>query len=194
MGGGAAPGAAVASPAATSAAASEPADSLFARLVEFRDLLVGDLGGGEAVIAELPPQPGDRVLDLGGDGETTRRLACLVGSGGTAIAVDASELEVIAPEGPFDLIFSRLGLGPLASRRRALGQMRAALRPGGRLCAVHRGEEGTAETVCEALRRARFERVYRQRCDCSPNGGAEPLWLIGAVNMRTGQRRAPPGR
>ena len=39
-----------------------------------------------------PPQPGDRVLDIGcGFGDTTQRLAALVGPTGAAVGVDVAQ-------------------------------------------------------------------------------------------------------
>ena len=134
---------------------------LFESFTKFRDLVTGGLGAhGEAALAAHPPQSGDRVLDLGcGFGDTTRRLAELVGPEGEALGLDVSkpfiELAVSeAEDGPgnvsfavadvqvgelgdgFDYAFSRMGLMFFASPVAALRNVRTALRPGGRLCAV----------------------------------------------------------
>ena len=40
----------------------------------------------------FPPQPGQRVLDIGcGFGDTTQQIAALVGPEGEAVGIDASE-------------------------------------------------------------------------------------------------------
>src|SRR5262245_32757821 len=66
---------------------------LFDRFVEYRDLVVVGLAQhGEAAMKLHPPKPGDRVLDVGcGFGDTTQRLAGLVGSESEAVGVDVSE-------------------------------------------------------------------------------------------------------
>ena len=107
-----------------------------------------------------PPRPGDRVIDLGcGFGDTTQRLAELVGPEGAAFGVDVSEpfIELARREaegGPanvsfavanvqvgdlgdgYDYAFSRMGLMFFANPVVALRNVRSALAPGGRLCAV----------------------------------------------------------
>ncbi|HEX6754176.1 MAG TPA: class I SAM-dependent methyltransferase [Solirubrobacterales bacterium] len=135
---------------------------LFDRFVRYRDLVAAGLGAhGEAALAAHPPQPGDRVIDLGcGFGDTTQRLAELVGPGGEALGVDVSEpfIEVARREAEeagvgnarfavadvqvaefgetFDYAFSRMGIMFFASPVQALRNVREALAPGGRLCAV----------------------------------------------------------
>jgi SAM-dependent methyltransferase len=134
---------------------------LFERFVEFRSIVTDGLGAhGEVALAAHPPRPGDRVLDIGcGFGDTTRRLAELVGDGG-ALGVDVSEpfIEKARQEadqdgaanlefrvedvqtgelgGPFDYAFSRMGIMFFANPVQALRNVRLALAPGGQLCAV----------------------------------------------------------
>ncbi|MGD9734321.1 MAG: class I SAM-dependent methyltransferase [Solirubrobacterales bacterium] len=133
---------------------------LFELFVRYRPIVAAGLGAhGEAALAAHPPAPGDRVLDLGcGFGDTTRRLAELVGGG--ALGVDVAEpfvemarreaaeagaadvefrlVDVQSGElgGPFDYAFSRMGIMFFANPVAALRNVRAALRPGGTLCAV----------------------------------------------------------
>jgi SAM-dependent methyltransferase len=133
---------------------------LFERFVRFRPLMTDGLGAhGEAAMAAHPPRPGDRVLDLGcGFGDTTRRLAELVGVGG-AVGVDVAEpfIELARREaeeegaagvefrvvdvqtgelgGPFDYAFSRMGIMFFANPVAALRNVRESMRPGGTLCA-----------------------------------------------------------
>ena len=65
---------------------------LFDAFTKYRDLVDGGLGAhGEAAMAAHPPRPGERVLDLGcGFGDTTQRLARLVGPEGEAVGLDVS--------------------------------------------------------------------------------------------------------
>jgi SAM-dependent methyltransferase len=135
---------------------------LFERFVRFRPYVAEGLGAhGEVALAAHPPAAGDRVLDIGcGFGDTTRRLAELVGDGGEAVGVDVSApfLELARGEadaagignvtyrlgdaqiadlgGPFDYVFSRMGVMFFASPVGALRNVRAAMRPGARLCVV----------------------------------------------------------
>ncbi len=135
---------------------------LFDRFVRFRGLVTGGLGAhGEAAIEAHPPRPGDRVLDLGcGFGDTTQRLAALVGPDGEAVGIDVSEpfigaareeaegtgidnlrftsgdVQVVEFDQSFDYAFSRMGIMFFANPVGALRNVRTALAPGGRFCAV----------------------------------------------------------
>jgi SAM-dependent methyltransferase len=135
---------------------------LFDSFVRYRELVADGLGAhGEAAMAAHPPRPGDRVLDVGcGFGDTTRRLAELVGEESAALGVDVSEPFVEAAkaeaeeagaenvrfevadvqttefEGIFDYAFSRMGIMFFANPVQALRNVRRALAPGGRFCAV----------------------------------------------------------
>jgi ubiquinone/menaquinone biosynthesis C-methylase UbiE len=135
---------------------------LFETFVRFRELVTGGLGAhGEAAMAAHPPQPGDRVVDIGcGFGDTTQWLAGLVGDSGEAVGVDVSEpfIETARKEAEeaevgnvrfevgdvqvtefgetFDYAFSRMGIMFFANPVQALRNVRAALAPGGRLCVV----------------------------------------------------------
>lgn len=135
---------------------------LYERFVRFRDIVTTGLGAhGEEALRLLPPQPGQRVLDIGcGFGDTTRRIAEIVGSGGGVVGVDvaprfietaqreASEagvenasfrvLDVQTDElgGPYELAFSRFGTMFFAGPVAALRNVRAALVPGAQLVMV----------------------------------------------------------
>jgi SAM-dependent methyltransferase len=135
---------------------------LFDRFVEYRDLVVGGLAQhGEAAMRLHPPSEGDRVLDIGcGFGDTTRELAELVGSGGSALGIDVAEpfieasiaearehgagnvefevgdVQIMELSGPFDYAFSRMGVMFFANPVQALRNIRAGMAPGGQLCAV----------------------------------------------------------
>jgi ubiquinone/menaquinone biosynthesis C-methylase UbiE len=135
---------------------------LFDRFVQYRDLIVIGLENfGKLAMEANPPNPGDRVLDIGcGFGDTTQQLAAIVGPDGEAIGVDVSEpfikasieesaeagvdnveflagdVQVMDLPGPFDYAFSRMGVMFFANPVQALRNVRGALRPGGRLVAV----------------------------------------------------------
>jgi SAM-dependent methyltransferase len=135
---------------------------LFERFVEYRELVVDGLGRhGEVALAAHPPREGGRALDIGcGFGDTTRRIAGLVGDAGEALGIDVSEpfidlaraeaaaagcenvdfavgdVQVAELPGRFDYAFSRMGVMFFAGPVQALRNVREALVPGGRLCAV----------------------------------------------------------
>jgi SAM-dependent methyltransferase len=133
---------------------------LFDCFVQFRDLVTEGLGAhGEAAMEARPPRVGDRVLDLGcGFGDTTQRLAELVGPDGAAVGIDVAETFVEAArteaagvenvsflvgdvqatefEQAFDYAFSRMGIMFFANPVQALRNVCAALVPGGWFCAV----------------------------------------------------------
>src|SRR5512132_1842272 len=66
---------------------------LFEIWIEYRDIVAEGLRDhGESALAANPPKKGDRVLDIGcGLGDTTARLAGLVGASGHAHGVDVAE-------------------------------------------------------------------------------------------------------
>jgi SAM-dependent methyltransferase len=135
---------------------------LFDRFVQYRDLVVAGLKAhGDAAMDLYPPEPGDRVLDVGcGFGDTTRQLAALVGPDGHATGVDVSEpfidasiieagqagvenidffatdVQVGDLRGLYDYAFSRMGVMFFANPVQALRNVRGALRPGGRFVAA----------------------------------------------------------
>jgi ubiquinone/menaquinone biosynthesis C-methylase UbiE len=135
---------------------------LYDRFVRFRDLVTRGLGAhGEAALRLYPPLPGERVLDVGcGFGDTTQRIAELVGPDGEAVGIDAAPrfIETARHEaaeahvdnvrfevadiqsdplgGPYTLAFSRFGTMFFASPVAALRNVCAALAPGGRLVMV----------------------------------------------------------
>jgi SAM-dependent methyltransferase len=135
---------------------------LYDRFVRFRHIVTTGLGAhGEACLDLEPPRPGERVLDVGcGFGDTTRRIAGLVGPEGEVVGVDVAERFVatareeaseagvdnvsfkvadvqVEPLGDgFDRAFSRMGTMFFANPVAAMRNIRAALKPGGRLAMV----------------------------------------------------------
>jgi SAM-dependent methyltransferase len=151
----------VESAAATNKEAAEAwSGPLFDRFVRYRPLVADGLGAhGEAAMSAHPPRPGDRVLDLGcGFGDTTQRLAQLVGPEGEAFGLDVSEpfveqarreaegvenvrfecadVQIAELEQGFDYAFSRMGLMFFANPVAAFRNIGSALAPGATLCAV----------------------------------------------------------
>jgi ubiquinone/menaquinone biosynthesis C-methylase UbiE len=132
---------------------------LFEVWMEYRDLVAESLRPhSENALAANPPRAGDRVLDIGcGLGDTTLRLADLVGTDGHAHGVDVAErmietaieeaaeagienvsyaacdVEVTRFDQAFGYAFSRFGTMFFANPVAALRNVRDALEPGGLL-------------------------------------------------------------
>src|SRR3954466_6636900 len=66
---------------------------LYDRFVRFRHIVTTGLGAhGEEALRLYPPRPGERVPGIGcGFGDTTQRIAELVGDAGEAVGIDAAE-------------------------------------------------------------------------------------------------------
>jgi SAM-dependent methyltransferase len=135
---------------------------LFDRFVQFREIVTNGLGAhGEAALAAHPPRPGERALDIGcGFGDTSQRIAELVGEAGSVLGVDVaprfieaarteaeqigvanaefivSDVEVTTFEDRFDYAFARFGTMFFANPVAAMRNVRKAMSPGGRLCMV----------------------------------------------------------
>ena len=136
---------------------------LYERFVRFRETVTTGLGAhGEEALRLHPPQPGQRVLDVGcGFGDTTQRIAGLVGPDGEAVGVDAAPRfiedairetgeagianarfrvadvqQTLAGEEGFDMAFSRFGTMFFASPVAAMRNVRGALADGGKLVMV----------------------------------------------------------
>lgn len=135
---------------------------LFDRFLQYRHIVTAGLGAhGEEGLRINPPRPGERALDIGcGFGDTTQRIAGIVGPGGSALGFDAAprfielareeaeaagldnvsfavgDLQVAEFEETFDYAFSRMGTMFFANPVPAMRNVRQALAPGGRLCMV----------------------------------------------------------
>jgi SAM-dependent methyltransferase len=135
---------------------------LFDRFVTFRRLVIDGLGAHEDLALSVsPPNPGDRVLDIGcGFGDTSQRLARIVGPDGSVLGVDIAPRFIAAArdeaeqagihnaafevhdvqaaefEDQFDYAFSRFGVMFFANPVPALRNVRRALVPGGRIAMV----------------------------------------------------------
>ncbi len=130
---------------------------LFDVWLEYREILADGLAQhGDRALAACPPAEGARVLDIGcGLGDTTIRLAGLVGAAGHAHGVDVAErmietaiaesaeqdvpnasfaacdVERTAFDQTFDYAFSRMGTMFFANPVVALRNVRETLTPGG---------------------------------------------------------------
>ena len=135
---------------------------LFDTWLRFRHVVTKGLGAhGDAALALVPPQKGQRVLDIGcGLGDTTQQIAELVGPEGEAVGVDAAErfIETATAEtkeagvanarffaadvqtdpldGPYDMAFSRMGTMFFISPVAALRNVCKSLVPGGKFASV----------------------------------------------------------
>jgi SAM-dependent methyltransferase len=135
---------------------------LFDRFLQYRHIVTAGLGAhGEEGLRVNPPRPGERALDIGcGFGDTTQRIAGIVGSEGSALGFDAAprfielareeaeaaglenvsfavgDLQVAEFEQTFDYAFSRMGTMFFANPVPAMRNVCQALVPGGRLCMV----------------------------------------------------------
>jgi ubiquinone/menaquinone biosynthesis C-methylase UbiE len=135
---------------------------LFDRFVKYREIVTSGLGAhGEAALAAHPPKAGQRVLDIGcGFGDTSRRIAAMVGESGSVLGVDVAprfveaarneaeqagpanvefavrDVEVTQFDDRFDYAFARFGTMFFANPVAAMRNVRQALAPAGRLCMV----------------------------------------------------------
>lgn len=133
---------------------------LFDRWRDFRDVFVTALEVlSDDALANDPPKPGDRAIDLGcGFGETTLQIAEMVGPEGVAVGVDVAprfieqareeaadagvenaefvtmDVQYEMPEGPFDYAFGRMGTAFFSNPGAAMRNLHDSMRPGGKLC------------------------------------------------------------
>jgi len=130
---------------------------LFDKFVRFRHQLITGLAGhSDEALSRKPFGPGDRVLDVGcGFGDSTVRIAAMVGPGGEAVGVDCAanfikaatgeaasagaanakffvaDVEREDLRGPYDHAFARFGTMFFNMPGAAMRNVRKALKPGG---------------------------------------------------------------
>ena len=135
---------------------------LFDKFVRFKHLLIAGLAGhSDELLSRGLFQPGERVLDVGcGFGDSTIKIAELVGPKGQAMGVDCAERFVEASReaaaeagvgnatfftadvqgdelrGPYDHVFARFGTMFFMSPGAAMRNIRRALKPGGRFAQI----------------------------------------------------------
>ena len=135
---------------------------LFEKFVRFKHLLIAGLAGhSDELLSRGLFGTGDRVLDVGcGFGDSTIRIAQLVGPKGEALGVDCAENFIQASEkdaaaagvsnasffaadvqgddlrGPYDHAFARFGTMFFMSPGAAMRNIRRALKPGGRFAQI----------------------------------------------------------
>jgi SAM-dependent methyltransferase len=178
---------------------------LYDRFVRFRHIVTAGLGAhGEEALRLYPPGPGDSVLDIGcGFGDTTQRIAAMVGDAGSAVGVDAAErfIETAGAEaaaagirnarfdaadvqstalgGPYEMAFSRMGTMFFANPVAALRNVHSALAPDGKLVMVvwRRREDNAwlyrAQQIVEGI-------VQRPEEYDDPTCGPGPFSMSGA--------------
>jgi ubiquinone/menaquinone biosynthesis C-methylase UbiE len=135
---------------------------LFDKFERFKHLLVAGLAGhSDELLSRGLFRPGERVLDVGsGFGDSTIKIAGLVGPSGEAVGVDCAERFIAAGEhdaaaagvrnakffvadvqdddlrGPYDQAFARFGTMFFMSPVPALRNIRNALEPGGHFAQI----------------------------------------------------------
>ena len=135
---------------------------LFDRFLKFRDVVIPGLTEfSEEALRVYPPKAGDRVLDVGcGFGDTTQRLAQLVGPAGSALGVDIAlrfveqarteadlasvanvrfevrDVQLTTFDHSFDYVFSRFGTMFFDNPVAAFRNVRAAMTGDAVLCVV----------------------------------------------------------
>lgn len=185
---------------------------LYERWKKNRAVFVGALDEvTEELFDRFPPPPGGRCIDVGcGFGETTQRLAALVGPGGFALGTDSSprfiedarrealeagvenvgfetvDAQAAAWEQEFDYAFSRMGTQFFAAPVPAMRAIRGALVPGGKLCKVcwRRKDESPfwaeTEQVVEGFL-SRPEEYEADTCGPGPFSLGNPETLTGIL-------------
>ena len=135
---------------------------LFDTFVKYREIFTTGLGAhGTRALELVPPQPGQRVLDVGcGFGDATQQIAALLGPEGEAVGVDAASrfIEICRREaeeagvsnasflvadvqtddlgGPYDMAFARMGTMFFVSPVAAFRNVCQSLKPGAKFTQV----------------------------------------------------------
>jgi SAM-dependent methyltransferase len=153
----------VSSPGGPNAQQVEYWNTLGSKWVEVAPRIDAQIGPlGLAAIERAVVRAGEHVLDVGcGCGQATLQLAERVGATGSVVGIDISEPMLARareraveagtenvefrrgdaqteplPENRFDLVFSRYGVMFFADSEAAFANLRAALKPGGRLAFI----------------------------------------------------------
>ena len=162
---------------------------LYDRFLRFRHIVTTGLGAhGERALELFPPQPGQQVLDVGcGFGDTTQRIAGLVGPDGEAVGVDAAArfIEAARQRGRRGGRRERA----LRGRRRRDDVVRGALRP--RLLA--HGHDVLRQPGVGAAQRARGARARRAADDGRVAAADRQRLDLPRADDRRGDRRAAGG-
>jgi len=158
---------------------------------------------GLRAISALHPKPGERILDVGcGAGQTCAQLADAVGDAGEVVGVDIAPLllcvareraaahpnvsfiegdaqTVRLPAGRFDAIFSRFGVMAFSEPIIAFANLRASLKPGGRLAFVCWRALADNDLDLTPLRAAGLEDL----ADMTPFAFEDPARIREVLNM-----------
>jgi len=185
---------------------------LFERWKQNREVFVGALDAvTEELFARYPPPAGGRCIDIGcGFGDTTRRLAELVGPGGFALGTDSSprfvaearreaaeagagnvgfeavDAQAAAWDRDYDYAFSRMGTQFFASPVVAMRAIRAALKPGGvlrKICWRRKAESPFWAETEQVVQRflSRPEEYEADTCGPGPFSLGNPETLGGIL-------------
>ena len=154
---------------------------LFDRFLRFRHIVTTGLGAhGDAALELLPPQPGQRVLDVGcGFGDTTQQIAALVGPRArrSASTPPRTSSRRRPPRPPRPASRTRASPSPTSRRR-----VRGALRP--RLLA--HGDDVLRQPGGGAAQRARGARPGRRARDGRVAPAEDNDWLYRAQKIVEG--------
>jgi ubiquinone/menaquinone biosynthesis C-methylase UbiE len=171
-------------------------DVLVPKFTRFRQVMVDGLGAhGEIALRRHPVAAGESVLDVGcGFGETSLELGRAVGPRGAVLGIDVCEpflqvarddtrasgltnvrfqnadAQVERFEPTFDVCFSRFGTMFFQSPVAALKNLRAALRPAGRLLMLvwRRTDENEWASLPKRIARAHLAPPPDQAPTCGP--------------------------
>ena len=169
---------------------------LVPKFKRFRRVLVDGLGAhSRLALKRVPPRAGERVLDVGcGFGETSTELARAVGPKGSVLGIDVCEdfLEIARADAAavgltsvtfqvadaqtarfptrFDLCFSRFGTMFFQNPAAALGNLRRAVSPGGRLMMLvwRRLDDNEWAALPKQIVRAHLPPPSEEAASCGP--------------------------
>ena len=184
---------------------------LFERFVQFRATVTEGLGAhGERALALHPPQPGERVLDIGcGFGDTADRIAGLVGPAGAVLGVDAAprfiesaraeygapnvrfevaDVEQTRFEQEFDLAFSRFGTMFFANPVHALRATHA------RIARKRQLDSGVCPLSPESDSERHLGQTQMSHCPPSERRAVQRGFAAETIQVEAGATTEPSGR